>query len=97
MPPRAYVYILASQRNGTLYVGSTTDLSRRVWEHKQQLTPGFTSDYGVNLLVWYEVYDRIIDARHREYTIKRWRRAWKLELIEATNPEWRDLSPDLNK
>jgi putative endonuclease len=80
MEPRAYVYILASKRNGTLYVGSTTDLSRRVWEHKQGLTPGFTTDYGVSLLVWYEAYDRILDARHREYAIKRWRRAWKLEL-----------------
>jgi putative endonuclease len=78
MWPRAYVYILASRRNGTLYVGSTTDLSRRVWEHKNKLIPGFTGDYDVTMLVWYEAYDRIIDARHREYAIKKWRRAWKL-------------------
>jgi putative endonuclease len=90
------VYILASQRNGTLYTGSTTDLSRRVWEHKNSLTPGFTSDYGVTMLVWYEGHDRVVDARHREYAIKRWRRAWKLRLVEEFNPEWRDLYFDLN-
>ena len=97
MLPRAYVYILASRRNGTLYVGSTTDLSRRVWEHKNKLIPGFTSDYDVTMLVWYETYDRIIDARHREYAIKKWRRAWKIALIEEFNPGWRDLYEDLNK
>ncbi len=96
MQPRAFVYILASQRNGTLYIGSTTDLSRRVWEHKESLTHGFTSEYNVVRLVWYEVYDRILDARHREYAIKRWRRAWKLTLIEAMNPTWRDLYFELN-
>jgi putative endonuclease len=94
--PRAYVYILASRRNGTLYVGSTTDLSRRIWEHKQGLLPGFTRDYGVTMLVWYEGYDRLIDARHREYRIKKWSRAWKLRLIEEVNPAWRDLYFDLN-
>jgi putative endonuclease len=92
----AYVYILASARNGTLYVGFTTDLSRRIWEHKQRLTPGFASRYGVDLLVWYEAHDRIDEARSREYAIKRWRRAWKLALIERTNPEWRDLYWELN-
>lgn len=93
---RAYVYILASRRNGTLYVGSTADLSRRIWEHKQGLLPGFTRDYGVTMLVWYEGYERLIDARHREYAIKRWRRAWKFRLIEELNPDWRDLYFDLN-
>jgi putative endonuclease len=97
MHPRAWVYILASRRNGTLYVGSTTDLSRRVWEHKNHLTPGFTSDYGVHTLVWYEACDRILDARHREYAIKKWRRDWKLRLIEQKNPEWRDLYFELNR
>jgi putative endonuclease len=92
----AYVYILASKRNGTLYTGSTTDLSRRIWEHKNKLMPGFTSDYHVTMLVWYEQYDRLIEARHREYKIKRWRRAWKLQLIEGMNPDWRDLYFDLN-
>jgi putative endonuclease len=97
MNPSAYAYILASARNGTLYVGSTTDLSRRIWEHKQKLVAGFTSRYGVTMLVWYEAYDRIIDARHREYAIKGWHRAWKLALIERMNPEWRDLYWDLNR
>jgi putative endonuclease len=94
--PRAYVYILASARNGTLYVGSTVDLSQRVWDHKQHLTPGFTSRYGVTMLVWYESHARPIEARNREYAIKRWRRAWKLALIEAMNPDWRDLYLELN-
>ncbi|HEY7383043.1 MAG TPA: GIY-YIG nuclease family protein [Beijerinckiaceae bacterium] len=92
-----WVYILASRRNGTLYVGSATDLSRRIWEHKNKLTPGFTSEYNVMTLVWYEGYDQILEARHREYKIKRWRRAWKLALIEAMNPDWRDLYDELNQ
>ena len=92
----AFVYILASQRNGTLYTGSTTDLGRRVWEHKNRLTPGFTSAYGVSLLVWYEAYPHVSLARQRESTLKRWRRAWKIALIETMNPEWRDLYDDLN-
>ncbi len=96
LPPQAYVYILASRRNGTLYTGSTTDLSRRVSEHKEKLTPSFSSEYDVTTLVWYERYDRLIDARHREYKIKKWRRDWKLKLIEEMNPEWRDLYGDLN-
>ena len=97
MKPRADVYILASRRNGTLYVGSTTDLARRIFEHKQKTLSGFTSRYDVVLLVWYEGYDSILDARHREYAIKRWKRAWKLELIESMNPTWRDLYWDLNQ
>lgn len=92
-----WVYILASRRNGTLYVGSPTDPSRRIWEHKNKLTPGFTSEYNVMTLVWYEGYDQILEARHREYKIKRWRRAWKLALIEAMNPDWRDLYDELNQ
>jgi putative endonuclease len=96
MEPRAYVYILASRRNGTLYVGSTTDLARRVFEHKQKVVSGFTSRYDVVRLVWYESYDRVLDARHREYAIKRWKRAWKLALVESMNPTWRDLYWELN-
>ncbi len=96
MITRAYVYILASDRNGTLYVGSTTDLARRIDEHKRKVIPGFTTRYDVVRLVWYESYERILDARHREYAIKRWKRAWKLELIESMNPAWRDLYFDLN-
>jgi putative endonuclease len=97
MQPRAWVYILASRRNGTLYIGSTTNLARRVWEHKNKLIPGFTSEYDVTVLEWYEAYDRVIEARHHEYAIKKWRRAWKLRLIEEMNPTWRDLYEDLNK
>jgi putative endonuclease len=92
-----WVYILASRRNGTLYVGSATDLSRRIWEHKNKLTPGFTSEYNVMTLVWYEGYDQILEARHHGYKIKRWRPAWKLALIEAMNPDWRDLYDELNQ
>jgi putative endonuclease len=92
----ASFYILASGRNGTLYHGSTNDLSKRVWEHKSKLTPGFTSRYGVTKLVYYKHYDLLMDARAREYKVKRWRRAWKLQLIEAMNPIWRDLYYELN-
>jgi putative endonuclease len=94
---RYYVYILASRRNGTLYVGVTNSLSRRVYEHKCGNVPGFTAKYGVKLLVWYEAYDFIHDAIDREKRIKRWRRAWKLELIEQLNPDWADLYQTLNQ
>ncbi|HYI90854.1 MAG TPA: GIY-YIG nuclease family protein [Beijerinckiaceae bacterium] len=97
LPPQPAVCILASRRNATLYIGSTTDLSRRVWEHREKLTPGFTSEYDVTMLVWYQHYDRVIDARHREYKIKKWRREWKMKLIAEMNPEWRDFYEDLNK
>jgi putative endonuclease len=90
-----YVYILASRRNGTLYVGVTNNLARRVSEHKEKLVPGFTRQYGVDRLVYAEEYPSIIEARARENSIKRWRRAWKIALIEKANPEWRDLSSDL--
>jgi len=95
MERRSHVYMLASRRNGTLYTGSTIDLARRIHEHRTGAMPGFTRDYGVTMLVWYEEYPRVIDARIREYAIKRWRRAWKLALIEAFNPAWRDLYEDL--
>jgi putative endonuclease len=87
-----FVYILASQRNGTLYAGVTNDLARRMFEHKGKFVPGFTRKYGVDKLVYYEEFSSIQEARAREYALKRWRRAWKLELIEKVNPEWRDLS-----
>jgi putative endonuclease len=90
-----FVYMLASQRNGTLYTGVTSDLARRVSEHKQDLTPGFTERYGVKTLVWWEAHDDIEQAIVREKRIKRWRRPWKLALIEAVNPQWRDLYSDL--
>ena len=90
-----FVYILASQRNGTLYVGVTNDLARRVWEHKQKVVPGFTRTYGVDRLVYFEEHQSILQARERERALKRWRRAWKIELIEKHNPGWRDLANDL--
>jgi putative endonuclease len=86
-----FVYILASGRNGTLYVGVTNDLARRVYEHKNGVVDGFTKRYGVGLLVWYEVYEDIGEAILREKRIKKWNRRWKLRLIEEANPEWRDL------
>lgn len=89
------VYILASQRNGTLYIGVTSDLIKRVWEHKQNFVDGFTRQYGVHGLVWYEQHEDMLTAIAREKTLKEWKRAWKLELIEKLNPEWRDLYEDL--
>ncbi len=89
------VHILASARNGTLYTGVTADILRRVSEHRQSLTPGFTTRYGVKALVWYEAWPEIEAAIAREKLLKRWRRAWKLALIEAMNPEWLDLWPTL--
>ncbi|MCU0593153.1 MAG: GIY-YIG nuclease family protein [Desulfobacterales bacterium] len=89
------VYILASRRNGTLYVGVTSDLVKRVWEHKNDMVKGFTQRYGVHTLVWYEPHETMISAISREKAIKGWKRRWKLELIERSNPEWRDLYADL--
>jgi putative endonuclease len=86
-----YVYIMASKRNGTLYIGSTDNIGQRGWEHKQQLRPGFTAKYGVHMLVWYEVHETRESAFVRERQMKKWRRAWKLELIERGNPDWNDL------
>ena len=91
-----FVYILASQRNGTLYVGVTNNLARRMWEHKSKLVPGFTRKYGIELLVYFETYDSILEARAREHSLKRWRRAWKIKLIEEFNPDWSDLTGQLN-
>ncbi len=86
-----WVYILASDRNGTLYIGVTNDLYRRVLEHRQGLVPGFTKRYGVKRLVSFEEHGDIEDAIAREKSMKRWRRARKLQLIEKSNPQWRDL------
>ncbi len=92
---RPCVYILASQRNGTLYVGATSDLARRVFEHKEEAIEGFTKDHGVHNLVFYEFHETMNDALTREKRIKKWRRQWKLDLIEQNNPQWRDLYQDL--
>ena len=89
------VYLLASQRNGTLYAGVTSDLIRRVWEHKNDLTDGFTKRYGVHTLVWYEVHDNMESAIRREKAIKKWRRTWKITLIEQLNALWQDLYEEL--
>ena len=92
---RFFVYILASRRNGTLYVGVTNDLSRRMMQHRAKAVPGFTRRYGVDKLMYFEEYDSILEARAREYSVKRWRRAWKIALIEKLNPQWRDLADEL--
>jgi putative endonuclease len=92
----AYVYILASKRNGTLYIGVTNDLVRRVYEHREMLVAGFTKTYGVKSLVYYEVHSTIPDAIQREKTLEHYVRKWKLDLIERHNPQWRDLWEDLN-
>lgn len=85
------VYILASKRNGTLYIGVTSDLIKRVWEHKNNMVEGFTKRYGVHQLVWYEIHDNMESAMEREKRLKNWKRAWKLKLIEGVNPDWEDL------
>jgi putative endonuclease len=85
------VYIMASKRNGTLYTGVTSDLMKRIWEHKNNVVEGFTKKYDVHLLVWYEVHETMGSAIAREKAIKKWRRDLKLELIENANPGWHDL------
>ena len=90
-----YVYILANRRNGTLYVGMTDDLVKRIWMHKTEVLAGFTKEYGVKMLVWYEVHESRGSAFARERQIKKWNRAWKLELIEKMNPSWRDLFDEI--
>ena len=90
-----YVYILASKPRGTLYVGVTNNLVRRVFEHKNKLMEGFTERYDVNFLVWYEPSESIESAIAHEKKLKRWRRDWKIEMIEKQNPEWIDLYPQI--
>jgi putative endonuclease len=88
---RYFVYIMASRRNGTLYIGMTNDLVRRVWEHKHDQVEGFTKEYAVHRLVWYEIAPTPVAAITREKQLKKWKREWKLRLIEEMNPEWNDL------
>ena len=90
-----YVYILASRRNGTLYVGVTNDLVRRTYEHKSDLVDGFAKRYGVHMLVYHESTGDVIAAIQREKQIKKWNRAWKIKLIERVNPDWKDLYNEL--
>ena len=91
-----FVYILASKRNGTLYTGSTDDLAKRVWEHREKIRKGFTAKYDVAQLVWFETHGTREGAKLREKQIKKWNRVWKLRLIEETNPDWDDLYETLN-
>ena len=90
-----WVYIVTNRPNGTLYIGVTSDLARRTWEHKSDAAESFTKDYGVHRLVFVEFHETMPHAILREKQIKRWRRAWKLELIERDNPQWRDLYADI--
>ena len=91
MPNQYYVYILASKKNGTLYIGVTNNLLRRTLQHKMNFNAGFTQKYNVHLLVYYEEYNNINDAIKREKQLKKWNRAWKIELIEKMNHDWEDL------
>ncbi len=90
-----YTYIVASDRNGTLYIGSTDNLAQRAWEHAEKLRPGFTAKYGVGRLVWFENHETREAAFRRERQMKKWNRAWKIALIERSNPGWLDLTGDL--
>jgi len=92
---RPCVYILASRRNGTLYVGVTAEIVSRVWDHRSGAVDGFTKTYGVHLLVYVEFHETMAEAILREKQIKEWRRTWKIELIERANPQWRDLYDDM--
>ncbi|MCY3868297.1 MAG: GIY-YIG nuclease family protein [Gemmatimonadetes bacterium] len=89
------VYIMASKRNGTLYTGVTSNLVQRVWQHKNNLVEGFTKCYGIHTLVWYEVHETMQSAIMMEKRVKKWKRVWKLALIEKNNPGWRDLYTDI--
>ena len=91
-----YVYLLASKKHGTLYLCVTSDLVRRAYEHRTKVVPGFTTRYGVNKLVWFEIYDDALTAIAREKELKKWRRDWKIRLIEEENPGWTDLYPGIS-
>jgi len=91
-----YVYILASARNGTLYIGITSDLATRIWQHKNKVNKGFTSKYNVCMLVYCELFNDVNEAIKREKRLKEWPRKWKLNLIESVNPEWKDLYETFN-
>ena len=92
-----YVYLLASRKQGTLYLGVTKDLVRRVYQHKEKLLPGFSSRYDIRRLVWFEANEDPVNAIEREKEIKKWRRAGKIDLIERDNPDWKDLYPDISR
>ncbi|WP_287976878.1 GIY-YIG nuclease family protein [Sphingomonas sp.] len=91
-----YVYLMASQRNGTLYLGVTSNIQARAYQHRNGLIDGFSKKYNCKLLVWFEAHDDIQDARQRELQLKKWKRAWKVEMIEQGNPMWKDLYETLS-
>jgi len=95
MEKQAVVYILASGYNGTLYIGVTSNLIQRIWQHKDDLVEGFTKKYGVHLLVYYELHEQMLTAIQREKQLKKWNRQWKINLIEKINPTWKDLWQEL--
>jgi putative endonuclease len=95
MEKAGYVYMMASRKNGTIYIGVTSDLPKRVWEHRQGVVPGFTKKHGCKLMVWFEAFEDIQQARYRELQMKEWKRAWKIKLIEEGNLDWNDLYPTL--
>jgi putative endonuclease len=95
MDKEPYVYIMASAKNGTLYIGVTSNLIQRVWQHKEGIFAGFTKKHNVKTIVWYEQHESMESAIRREKNLKKWNRKWKLELIESMNPNWRDLYLDL--
>ncbi|RYE53713.1 MAG: GIY-YIG nuclease family protein [Hyphomicrobiales bacterium] len=95
MEKRGFVYIVASGRNGTIYLGSTSNLPQRIWQHRNGVTDGFTKEHGCHRLVWFEVYDSLEEARLRELRMKEWKRGWKLREIEGANPDWDDLYPQI--
>jgi putative endonuclease len=95
MAKAGYVYIMASGKNGTIYIGVTSDLVKRVWEHREGAVPGFTKRYGCKRLVWFEAFDDMQQARQRELQMKEWKRTWKIKLIEERNLDWDDLYPAL--
>jgi putative endonuclease len=95
MSKKYYTYILASKRNGTLYIGMTNNILRRAYEHTQGAVESFTEKYGVHMLVYYEAYDDVRNAITREKQLKKWNRAWKIRLIEESNPKWKDLYNEL--
>ena len=95
MAKQAVVYILTNKRNGTLYIGVTSNLVKRIWEHKNNLVNGFTAKYTTHLLVYYEMHQVMNEAITREKQLKKWKRDWKIRLIEESNPYWRDLYPEI--
>ena len=95
MEKAGYVYIMANRKNGTIYVGVTSDLAKRIYEHREGLVAGFTKRHGCKLLVWFESFEDIQQARQRELQMKEWKRAWKIRLIEQRNLDWNDLYPTL--